>query len=120
MDYEPVKRGRKITSVRFIVKKHNKRVEWESGIKKEKPKRPQGPKTFSTVLIKKDERLHNFVRSNLRKVGRDNEDINFLIGHYEMPYREYIDKKGACDTLEDPQASFAGFIVKAALREKLI
>ncbi len=121
VDYEPVKRGRKIVSVRFIVKKHNKRVEWESGIKKDKtPKSPPGPKTFSTISIPKNERLKNFVKAELRKVGKENEDINFLIGHFETQFRQYIYKKGACDTMEDVQASFAGFIVKAALREKLI
>ena len=120
-DYEPVKRGRKIVSVRFIIKKHNKRVEWESGIKKDKtPKSPPGPKTLSTIPIQKNERLKNFVKAELRKIGKDNEDINFLIGHFETQFRQYIYKKGACDTMEDVQASFAGFIVKAALGEKLI
>ncbi len=118
--YEPMKRGQKVISVRFKVTKHTKRVEWENGIKKEKTKKSPNPKTFSTIPIPKNERLKNFVKAELRKVGKENEDINFLIGHFETQFRQYIYKKGACDTMEDVQASFAGFIVKAALREKLI
>ncbi len=121
VSYKPIKRGRKVHAIEITINKTAERAQLEEKMKeKKKPKRSSGPKKYSTIPIPNDERLHNFVRSNLRKIGKENEDINFLIGHFDMPFREYIFKKGLTDTIEDVQASFAGFIVKAALREKLI
>lgn len=101
VEYEVIKKSRKVVGVKFTVVKHKKRIEWEFNLKK--PKKDK-PKVIPLISLNW-EKVKNIARANnlLRKV-----DIYSL----EKEWRKWLWDTGRCDNIQDPEGSYVGFIKK--------